>query len=458
MTKQKFDYDLIVIGSGAGGSVAATIANSAGKKVAIVEAGQMGGECPNYGCIPTKAMIRVAEIYSDAKKASSVGLRSGAMGYNYPTIKEWKDQVVRRTGAAQGKQYYERLGINVIKGKAHFLTPYEVVVNRQHYTAQNFVIATGTKTFIPPIDGLADISYVTNVEALEFNRPPKSIFIIGGGAIGCEFAQLFATFGSKVHIADIAPRLLIHEDAEVSDLVADIFKRQLGMSITLDAKVISVEKDGIAKRVTYQIGGETHSIRTDEVMIASGKQAVVDLGLENAGVEYTPRSISVNDYMQTSSPNIYAAGDVAGPYMFTHTAIYQGRIAASNILQPKKQTAVDYRAVPRCIFLQPEVASVGATEEECLKRAIDFKKAVAPISIISRANVANVNDGFVKVITDNRGVVIGASVVAPHAGEIIHELTLAVQLRLRASDLANTLHAFPTWSEAVRVACAKVSN
>lgn len=458
MAKQKFDYDLIVIGSGAGGSVAATIANSAGRKVAMIEAGTMGGECPNYGCIPTKAMIRVAEIYNDAKKAAPRGLRSGAMGYNYPSIKAWKDLVVRRTGAAQSNHYYEKLGIDIIKGEAHFLTPYEVTVNRQHYTARNFVIATGTKTFVPPIDGLADVPYITNVEALELNRPPKSIFIVGGGAIGCEFAQLFAIFGSKVYIADVAPRLLIHEDADVSNLIADIYRKQHGMNILLDAKVVTAEKDGIARRITYRIGDKVHSVRVDELMIASGKQAVVDFGLENAGVEYTPRNIIVNEHMQTSASHIYAAGDVAGPYMFTHTAIYQGRIAANNILHPKKQVTTDYRAVPRCIFLQPEVASVGVTEEECLKRATDYKKAIAPISIISRANVAGVNEGFAKVITDKHGILIGASVVAPHAGEIIHELTLAVQLGLHAADVANTLHAFPTWSEAVRVACAKVSN
>jgi len=458
MAKQKFDYDLIVIGSGAGGSVAATIANTAGKKVAIVEAHRMGGECPNYGCIPTKAMIHVAEIYQEAKKTSDKGLRSNIMGYNYPSIRAWKDRVVRRTGAAQGKQYYESLGIDVIHGEAHFLTPYEITVNRQHYTAPNFVVATGTRTFIPPIDGLADVPFLTNVEALELNRPPKSVFIVGGGAIGCEFAQLFATFGSKVHMIDVAPRLLIHEDAEVSNLIADVFRKQYGMKIILDAKVVSVEREGIARRVTYRVGDQVHSVRVDELMIASGKQAVVDFGLENAGVDYTPRNITVNDRMQTSASHIYAVGDVAGPYMFTHTAIYQGRIAAHNLLSPKKPQTVDYRAVPRCIFLSPEVASVGLTEEECLKYAIDYRKATAPLGIITRSNVADTQDGFAKVIVNKQGIVIGASVVAPHAGEIIHELTLAVQLGLKASDIANTLHAFPTWSEIVRVACAKVSR
>ncbi len=456
MAKQTFDYDLIVIGSGAGGSVAATIANNAGKKVAMVEAGKMGGECVNWGCIPTKALLHVAEIYNEAKKAADFGLRSGALGYNYPSIKAWKDKAIQRTGAAQGKQYYESLGIDVIKGMAHFLSPYEITVNRQHYTAKHFLIASGTHTRIPAIDGLHDVPYVTTIEALDFNRPPKSIFIVGGGAIGTEFAQLFAIFGTKVYIADVAPRILAHEDQEVSSLVTEVFTKQHGMQIIPNAKVSLVEKEGLGKRVTYKVGDQTHSVRVDELMIASGTEANVDFGLENAGVDYTPRGILTNEFMQTSAPHIFAAGDVVGPYMLTHMAIYQGRIAAHNLLHPKKATAADYRAVPRVTYLQPEIASVGMTEADCIARAVDFKKAIAPISIISRANVSNAKDGFVKVITDKNGVLIGASIVAPHAGEMIHELTLAIQYGLTAHDIASTLHAFPTWSEAVRVACAKI--
>lgn len=457
MPKHHYDYDLIVIGSGAGGSVAATIACSAGKRVALVEAGTLGGECPNWGCIPTKAMLNVADIYAATKDSAKFGLRSGALGYNYPSIRAWKDTVVRRTGAASGRSYYEGLGINVIKGEAHFLAPHEISVNRTHYTAEHFIVASGTKTFVPPIDGLRETGYITNREALELNRPPKSLVIIGGGAIGCEFAQLFATFGSKIHIIDLAPRLLLHEDGEVSDQIAAIFRRRYNMQLTFNAKVQLVEKDGLSKRVTYELDGVRHSIKADELMVATGKLAVTDFGLENAGVDYSPRSILVNEYLQSSQPHIYAVGDVAGPYMFTHMAIYQGKLAANNIIHPRRLQATDYHAVPRCIFISPEVASVGLTEEECLKRAIDYKKAVAPLSIISRANITDSSDGFCKVITDNRGVIIGGSVVAPHAGEIIHELALAVQLGLKASDLASTIHAYPTWSEIVRVACTKLA-
>jgi dihydrolipoamide dehydrogenase len=198
-------------------------------------------------------------------------------------------------------------------------------------------------------------------------------------------------------------------------------------------------------------------VKVDEVLIATGKLANVDIGLENAGVEYTPRGIQTNDFMQTTAKHIYAAGDVVGPYNYTHTAIYQSRIAANNIMS-KQKVAADYRAVPRVIFLNPEVASVGLSEDECIKRDLPIKKAVAPIAIIGRANTSNAEQGFVKVITDRHGILIGASIVCPRAGEIIHELTLAIQMRMRASDVANTIHAFPTWSEAVRIACSKVAK
>ncbi len=229
------------------------------------------------------------------------------------------------------------------------------------------------------------------------------------------------------------------------------------MQVMTNTKVLRVAKEGLAKRVFFQQGASEKSIKVDEILIATGKLANVDIGLENAGVEYTPRGIQADEYMQTTTRNIYAAGDVAGPYMYTHTAIYQSRIAANNILHKQKIPA-DYRAVPRVVFLSPEVASVGLSEDECIKRDLRIKKAVAPIAIIGRANTSNVDKGFVKVITDTKGTLIGASIVSPRAGEMIHELTLAIQHRMHATDVANTIHAFPTWSEAVRIACSKIAR
>lgn len=453
--RPKYDYDLIVLGSGGGGSVAAHISNRLGKKVALVEPGEMGGECPNIGCVPTKALLHAAGIYDAARHGQQFGIRGGTLGYNYPSIKAWKDLAVYRTGTWQGKQVYETEGITVLSGSAHFIAPHEITVNRRHYSAENFLIATGTRNFIPPIEGLEKAGYITYKEAIDLTRPPKSLFIIGAGAIGCEFAELFSIFGTKIYLSDITPRVLMKEDQEVGELIRKHFEENRGMAVLTNTKVLKVEKEGLAKRITFQQGSETRTVKVDELLVASGKLANVDIGLENAGVDYTPKGVLVNEFMQTSAKNIYAAGDVAGPYMFTHMAIYQSRLAANNMWHRQK-VAADYRAVPRCVFLMPEVASVGLSEDECIKRDMKIKKAIAPVSIIGRANTSNVEEGFVKVIAKPDGTLIGASIVSPRAGEMIHELTLAVQLALTAEEVASTIHAFPTWSEAVRVACGKI--
>lgn len=455
MAKKQFDYDLIILGTGAGGSVAAHISANLGKRVAIVEPHEMGGECPNWGCVPTKALLHAAEIYDAAKHGQQFGIRGGALGYNYPSIKAWRDLAVYRTGTWQGKKVYEADNIHVISGYGHFIGPHEITVNRRHYSAEKFLIATGTKNFIPPIEGLDKVPYITFKEATNLTRPPKSLFVIGAGAIGCEFAELFSVFGTKVYLSDITPRLLMKEDEEVGTLVRRMFEEHRGMTVLPNTKVMRVAKEGLAKRVYFQQGREMKSVKVDEILLASGKLANVDIGLENAGVEYTPKGILVNEHMQTSAKHIFAAGDVAGPYQFTHTAIYQSRVAANNLWH-KQKVAADYRAVPRCIYINPEIASVGLSEDECIKRDLRIKKGMAPISIIGRANTSNVDDGFVKVIAEQDGTLIGASIVSPRAGEMIHELTLAIQHRLTAQDVAGTIHAFPTWSEAVRTACNKI--
>ena len=454
--RHAYDYDLIVLGSGAGGGVAAHLANDMGKKVAIVEPAEIGGECPNWGCVPTKAMLFSAELYEQAKNAEPYGIRAASVGHNWPAIRSWKDLAIKRTGTSEGDRAYEAEGITVFKARGHFLSPHEISIGRRRYTAKNILIATGTSNFIPPVNGLEETGFITYREAINLPRPPKSIAIIGGGAIGCEFAQIFATFGSEVHIVEMAPRLLGKEDSEVGELIKNTFETKYGMSVYTGAKVTKLEKDHTKKLVYVSAGRKNHIVRVDEVMLAAGKVANVDLGLENAGVEYTQRAVKVNDMMQTTAKHIYAAGDVAGPHMFTHMASYQSRIAAHNMFSRNKVVA-KYHAVPRCTFLTPEIASVGMTEEEAKVKGLRIRIGLVPISVIGRANTSDTDTGFVKVIATHTGVLIGASIVSPRAGEMIHELALAVNLGLKAEDVAATIHAFPTWSQAIRVACAKVA-
>lgn len=454
--KYNFDYDLIVIGSGAGGSAAATIAARSGKRVAIVEEDTFGGDSPNWSDVPTKALLHAARIYDEARHAARFGLRTSTLGYNYPSIRAWKELAVKRTGAANNRRFYENNSVSAFSGKAHFLTPHEITVNRRHLSAASFIIATGSSWVAPKIQGLADIPTFTPRTILEAIRPPKSLLIIGGGQYGVEIAQLMATFGTKVYIAEKASRLLPHYDAEAGELIERVLTDQKGVSVLTHSRVLSVEKEGLGKKVLLTRGGVEKYVKVDEILVAAGRQPNVDLGLENASVAYTSKGIEVNEFLQTTTKHIYAAGDVLGRDSHTHSAILESRVAAHNLLERTK-IAPDYTATPGVIFTNPEIAHVGLSEDDCRKRDLSINKAVAPLSIITRSNTADFRDGFVKLIADKKGVILGGTIAAPHAAELIHEIGLAVKHGLTATQLADTPHAFLSWSEAIRVAAQKLS-
>lgn len=455
MAKQTFDYDLIIIGSGAAGSAAATIAARAGKRVAIVEEDTFGGDSPNWSDIPTKALLHVAQVYDQAKAGAKYGLRSSTLGYNYPSIRAWKETVVKRTGAANNRKFYENQGITAFHGKAHFLTPHEITINRRHVSAAHFLIATGSHWSEPAVQGIAEAGYVTPRTMLEALRPPKSLFIIGGGTYGVEMAQLMATFGTKVYIAEQAGRLLPSFDAEVGETIEKVLAEQKGVTVLSHTRVLSVAKEGLGKKILISRGGEEKTIRVDELLVAGERVPNTDLGLENASIEYTPKGIEVSDVLQTSTKHIYAAGDVLGQHTSTHSALLESRIVAHNILERAK-TAPDYTAIPSIVWTYPEVAHVGLSEDDCRRRDTQVNKAMAPLSIIARSNTADFREGFVKILTDKKGVIIGGTIVAPHASELIHELSIAVKNELTASELAETPHAFLSWAEAIRVAAQKL--
>lgn len=453
--KATFDYDLIVIGSGAGGSAAATIAAREGKKVAIIESETFGGESPNYGEVPTKALLHAAQLYDEAKHGARFGIRSSMMGYNYPSLQAWKELAIKRTGAAGNRRYYESNGISAFSGTAHFLTPHEISINRRHISAEYFLIATGSHVETPAIPGIENVKFLTPRTVLELTRPPKTLLVIGAGTVAVELAQLMAIFGTKVYLVEIANRILPREDTEVGELMERLLREQKGITTLTETRIVSIDKDGINKRVVYTRGGVQKSIRVDEVLVATSRVPTVDLGLENASVTYTPKGIEVNDYLQTSASHIYAAGDVLGRNSHTHTALLESRVAANNMFGRSK-ISPDYTGSPRLTFTWPSIASVGLSEDDCLKRDLNINKAVAALNIIARSNTSDFRDGFVKLITDKKGVILGATVVAPHAAEIIHELALAVRHHLTARDIADTPHAFLSWSEAVRVAASRL--
>ena len=454
--KQTFDFDLIVIGSGAGGSAAATIAVREGKRVAIVEADTFGGDSPNWGDVPIKALLHAAQLYDEARHGARFGLRSSTLGYNFPSLGAWKELAVKRTGAGGNRKYYENEGITTIQGPAHFISEHDISVNRRRFSAASFLIATGSEWKLPDIHGLDAINYSTPRTLLETVRPPKSLYIVGGGTVAVELAQLMAIFGTKVYIAEVASRLLPDFESEAGESLAKLLASEKNVTVLTQTRTLAVEKENVANRVTYSRGGVEHSLRVDEVLIAAGRTPNVDLGLENAGVHYSAKGIDVNDQLQTSVKHIYAAGDVLGRHGTTHTALLESRVAANNLLS-KNKIIPDYSGSPRVVFTHPGIASVGLNEDDCLRRDLHVKKAVAPLSIIARSNTSDFRDGFVKLITDKKGVLIGATVMAPHAGEIIHELALAIKYGHTAAEVAAMPHAFLTWNEAVRVAANRLS-
>lgn len=450
-----FDYDLIVIGTGAGGGVAAHLAAKSGKKVAVVEAERVGGECPNFGCVPTKALLQAAEVYQAVREGSRFGVNAKDVRLDYAAIKAWKDHAVDRTGTEEGEAYYDSEGIKILHGIAHFVDPWSVSINGHRYQARKFLVASGTRSVVPPIPGLAESGFMTYREAIDLTRLPKSIFVIGGGAIGCEFAHLFNSLGSDVQIADITPRLLALEDPEVGDLLGALFESR-GIGVHAGTKVMRVTKSGAGKTIHFEKDGQMHQTTVSDILLATGKAPNTDLGLENAGVVYDRSGIKVNKYMQTSSKHIYAAGDIVGPYRFTHTAAYQSRVAVHNMFHREHKVTAQYHAVPRCVFTEPEIACVGYTEAQLKERKVAYVTSAVPISIIGRANTSGIDSGFVKILATKYGTLMGASIVSPRAGEMIHELTLAIQHRMTARAVSETIHAFPTWSEAVRIACQKI--
>lgn len=458
MRKNKFDFDLIVLGSGAGGSAAANIAAKNGLRVAIIERDLFGGESPNYGDIPLKSLTHAAHIFAEARKGAKFGIRSTNLGYSFPSVMSWKDLVIKRTGANDNFKFYEDQGIKTFRANARFLTPNEISVNQKHISAENFIIATGSYTKLPDIKNLENINYLTPRTVLNLIRPPKSIFIVGGGAEAIEIAQMLAAFGTKVYIGEVSARLLPKEDEEVGIAIENILVEDMKVFVLPQTRVVAVEKDGLAKKVIFHRGGVEKSVKVDEILIAGNRAPVTDIGLENAGVEYSEKGISVNENLQTSAKHIFASGDVLGKKSSTGEALLESRICAHNVLKPRQKLSPNYQAVPRVIFSWPEVASVGLTEDDCIKRDLQFKTSLAPLGVIARSNTSDFRNGFVKLICDKRGKLLGASIVSPEASSMIHELALAIKYDLYASDLADLPHAFLSWSEAIRVAANRIKS
>ncbi len=449
-----YDFDLIVIGSGTGGSLAAHTASGLGKKVCIVESDKIGGQCPNSTCIPTKSLLEVAKTLETIETAPRHGIVVDKFTVNYESVKQWVKKAVDSTGVNQEFLAYKEDKINLIKGHAHFISPWQISVGLRRYTAKNFIIATGSRPYIPNINGLEDSGYLTYDNLFNSKNIIKSLTIIGGGAIAYEYAQICTALGTKIHVIESADHILPNEDPEISD-IAESQLTDRGARVHTNAKIEYIGPAKHGKVISFIQHGQKHRIITDDILVASGKMPNIDIGLENTGVKYTDFGILVNNKQRTNQKHIYAVGDVTGQNLSTHMAAYESRIAIHNMFRRKKIALLNH-AIPRVIYGMPEIAVVGKNERQIKMSGVAYQTAIAPIGIVGKSFATDYDSGFVKIIANYKGVIIGASIVAPHASEMISELTLAINFNHRACDLANTIHPFPTWSEAVRVASSKI--
>lgn len=361
----RFERDLVVIGAGAAGLVSAYIAAAVKSKVTLVEKHKMGGDCLNYGCVPSKALIRSAKFLDHVRRAGEFGVHTADASFDFAQVMERVQRVIAEIEPHDSVERYTDLGVECVRGDARITSPYTVEVNGQVLTTRNIVIAAGASPFVPPIEGIAEVGYLTSDTVWELRELPARLVVLGGGPIGTELTQCFARFGSRVTQVEMAPRILIREDEEIAQMVAERLRRE-GVTILTGHRATAVRRDGERKLLVAEHDGQEVSIEFDALLVAVGRAPrVAGYGLEELGIPTTPaRTVDVNEYLQTRFPNIYACGDVAGPYQFTHTAAHQAWFAAVNALFGSSlyRFKVDYSVIPWATFTDPEVARVGLSE------------------------------------------------------------------------------------------------
>jgi len=446
----KTQYDLTVIGGGSGGLTAARIAASLGAHVLLIDKKALGGDCLYYGCVPSKSLIHIARTVKEAKEAMHIGLSYTSLDVDMMKISKYIQGVIQHVSDAE--QVYTE-DVTVKLGEVIFKSPTELLLNSDIVTSRSTIIATGSRPFVPNIEGLAESGYFTNEDLFDLNNLPTSMIVIGGGPIGVEMSQAFARLGTQVTLLGRANRLLPKEDSDASSLLAQVFKSE-GIKLALDTTLLKVEHKGEKKIVTAKQGNQQVTFEADALLIALGRTPNVEgLGLENAGITTNEQGIIVDDTLQTVTPNILAIGDVIGGYLFTHVAAYQAGIAARNALLPIGKKKVDYRVVPWCTFTNPEVARVGLLLDEAKAQHKDAHEEIFPYPEIDRAQTENTTTGFIKLIlAGKKDKIVGVHIVGERAGELLAEATLAMQHHMTISDLYNTIHAYPTLSTGLQQA------
>ncbi|MDZ4152142.1 FAD-dependent oxidoreductase [Methylicorpusculum sp.] len=455
----RFDNNLLVIGAGSGGLVSAYIAAAVKAKVTLIEKHKMGGDCLNTGCVPSKALIRSAKLLSHIKRAKEFGIDQAETTFDFATVMERVQQVIKTVAPHDSIERYTELGVEVIEGSAKIVSPWAVEVTTadgvKTITSHAIIIAAGARPFVPPIPGLDKIDYLTSDNIWNLRELPKRLLVLGGGPIGCELTQTFARLGSQVTQVEMAPRIMVREDADVSEIVQARFQAEgVAVKVNHTAKEFIVENG--EHILLAETDGQIVRISFDKVLISIGRAANVQgYGVEELGIALSARkTLETNPFQQTNYPNIFAVGDVAGPYQFTHTAAHQAWYAAVNALFGHfKKFRTDYSVIPWSTFTDPEVARVGLNELDAQAQNIAYEVSTYGIDDLDRAIADGEAHGFVKVLTvPGKDKILGVTIVGEHAGDLLAEFVLAMKHGIGLNKILGTIHIYPTMAEANKYA------
>ncbi|HHQ4706446.1 TPA: FAD-dependent oxidoreductase [Aeromonas veronii] len=451
----RYDYNLLVIGAGAGGLVTSYIAAAVKAKVALIEKHKMGGDCLNSGCVPSKALIRSARFAAEQRKADELGFSQSHSRADFAAVMERVAEVIKEVEPHDSIERYQGLGVECIEGEARLVSPWEVEVNGQRLASRHIVIATGARPLVPKLPGLDQVPYLTSDSLWQLRTPPRRLLVLGGGPIGCELAQSFALLGIPVTLVELSEQLLPREEREVADALAGQMSRD-GVQLLTGwraerADYLPAADGDLPIRLQLRRGDETQVVEGDQLLLALGRVANVSgFGLEALGVELAPRgTIAVDGFLATNFPSILAVGDVAGPYQFTHFAAHQAWYAAVNALFGQfKRFRADYRVIPAATYTTPEIARVGLNRKEAEAQGIPFEATRFELAELDRAIADGERHGFVEVLTvPGKDTILGATIVGTHAGERIAEFVLAMRHRLGLGKILGTIHAYPTLME-----------
>lgn len=441
-------YPLIVIGAGAGGLVVAIGAAKAGKKVLLVEKGPYGGDCTNFGCIPSKSLIAAAHVAHSLKTSRELGIECASLEFTAKEALTRTRQIIREVRSQEEPPALEKLGIDTLTGTATFIDPHVLEVNGEKIFGKQIVIATGSSPLIPSIPGLEKTSFLTSENIFDLEEIPRTLCVIGGGPIGCELAQAFQRLGAQVTMIHKHEKLLDKEEPIVQDAIIATFKKE-GITLHLGAKIEEVHQQNRHFQITLQDGTK---IETQQLLLAVGRKVNLEaLNLQAAGVEFTDKGIRIDEFGRTSQEHIWAVGDIVGAPFFTHRAENQGRAVLTSLLLPFKKK-IDPQPIPRVTFTDPEVASIGLSEEEAVKK-YTIASYLVPFNTVDRAITTGRTEGFVKVITKKwSSRILGCTIVAPCAGEMLGEISLAMLAKIPLRKLARLIHPYPTYNLALRKA------